>query len=154
MRRSMNRSRILSLGKAVTGVAWASKAHSTPIPPLCDGRVTLLKWTLRWQLIYVTPIESAKIACYTPTKRLQFLTGYSCVTDFSQTKVKNLFCILYIHQIIICKLWLRSHICPIQSTGTSQTSLGAVWYFFKQILKYIYIYMYSISHLRSNVRIY
>ena len=47
---------------AFTAAEWAS----TPIPRLCDGDVTPLKWTLRRRFIDVAPMESSKVAYYTP----------------------------------------------------------------------------------------
>ena len=58
----MNRWRILSMGKAFTAVEWASK----PIQRAFHACVTPLKWTIRRRFIDVTPMESSKVAYYTP----------------------------------------------------------------------------------------
>ena len=50
----------------VHGLGKGIHAHSTPIPCLCDGHVTPLQWTLRQRFIDVTPMESPKVAYYTP----------------------------------------------------------------------------------------
>ena len=50
-------------------------AHSAPIPRLCDSYVKPLKLTLRRRFIDVAPMESSKVAYYTPMPRLWFLTG-------------------------------------------------------------------------------
>ena len=65
-RPSMNRRRIAGPFRAFTAAEWAS----TPIPRLCDGNVAPLKWTLRRRFIDVTPMESSKVAYYTPMPRL------------------------------------------------------------------------------------
>ena len=50
----------------VHGHRMGAHAHSMPISGLCDRRVTPLQWTLRRRFIDVTPMESSKIAYYTP----------------------------------------------------------------------------------------
>ena len=72
-RPSMNRRPI----HGVHGRGMGVPAHSAPIPRLCDGYITPLKWTLRRRFIDVAPMESSKVAYYTPMPRLWFLTGYS-----------------------------------------------------------------------------
>ena len=59
----------------VHGRGMGVHAHATPIPRLCDCHVTPLKWTLRRRFIDVTPVESSKVAYYTPMPHLRFLTG-------------------------------------------------------------------------------
>ena len=59
----------------VHGRRMGVHAHSGPIPRLCDGYVTPLKWTLRRRFIDVAPMESSKVAYYTPMPRIWYLTG-------------------------------------------------------------------------------
>ena len=47
---------------------------------------TALKWTLRRRFIDDTPMESSKVAYYTPMPHLRFLTG-----DLASLDVENLF---------------------------------------------------------------
>ena len=75
----MNRRRILSMCMAFTAVEWASMPIQRPFHTCVTARVMPLMWTLRRRFVYFTPIESAKIAYYTPTPRLQFLTGVNCI---------------------------------------------------------------------------
>ena len=53
-------------GQGFHGRGMGIHAHSMRIPRLCHGRVTPLKWTIRRRFIDVTPVESSKVAYYTP----------------------------------------------------------------------------------------
>ena len=52
-------------------------------------------------------------------------TSYSCVIDFCQTALQNIFCMFYIDQMIISKLYMTSNICHARKhlVRASQSSL-------------------------------
>ena len=82
--------------KGFMGTEWASK----PIPRLCDGNVAPLKWTLRRRFIDVTPMESSKVAYYTPMPRLWFLTGSGSSKFTANTNIQ-----IYVTGSIFIVIW-------------------------------------------------